>query len=138
MAIKMLKEATKVFLAECGKCDCVFQYDISDVYTGFSYSYVHCPHCNTTIPHENRKNHKENEIKNAPTVNLYEWISVEDRLPDELFTAVLIYCPKNQNIYCAYLNTRNEWHIFDYGVGQQVVESVTHWMPLPNSPATKQ
>lgn len=76
-------------------------------------------------------------LKNAPTVNPYEWISVEDRLPDELFTAVLIYCPKNQNIYCAYLNARNEWHIFDYGAGQQVVESVTHWMPLPTPPTTK-
>ena len=70
-------------------------------------------------------------LKNAPTVDPYEWISVEDRLPDELFTAVLIYCPTNQNIYCAYLNARNEWHIFDYGAGQQVVESVTHWTPMP-------
>lgn len=63
-----------------------------------------------------------------------EWISVNDRLPEELFAAVLIYCTDRSNIYCAYLNARNEWHIFDYGAGQQVVERVTHWMPLPSSP----
>jgi hypothetical protein len=67
-----------------------------------------------------------------------EWISVEDRLPDELFAAVLIYCPDRDNIYCAYLNARNEWHIFDYGAGQQVDERVTHWMPLPSPPTEKE
>lgn len=75
-----------------------------------------------------------NIIDNAPTVNPYEWISVEDRLPDELFMAVLIYCPDNDNIYCAYLNARNEWHIFDQGSGLWVLERVTHWMPLPEPP----
>lgn len=64
-----------------------------------------------------------------------KWISVEDRLPEELFRAVLIYCPENKNTYCAYLNARNEWHIFDQGSGLQVWEKVTHWMPLPAHPA---
>lgn len=66
-----------------------------------------------------------------------EWISVEDRLPEELFNAVLIYCPNNINIYCAYLNARNEWHFFNYGAGQQITERVTHWMPLPAPPTEK-
>jgi hypothetical protein len=79
-----------------------------------------------------------NIIDNAPTINPYEWISVEDRLPEELFTAVLIYCPDNDNIYCAYLNARNEWHIFDQGSGLWVLERVTHWMPLPSSPTEKE
>jgi len=79
-----------------------------------------------------------NIIDNAPTINPYEWISVEDRLPEELFTAVLIYCPDNNNIYCAYLNARNEWHIFDQGSGLWVLERVTHWMPLPKSPTEKE
>ena len=59
MATKIIKPGTKIFVTECDKCDCVFQYDISDVYTGFSYSYVHCPHCNETIPHKNRKKRDE-------------------------------------------------------------------------------
>lgn len=67
-----------------------------------------------------------------------EWISVEDRLPDELFTSVLIYCPDKDNIYCAYLNARNEWHIFDQGSGLWVLERVTHWMPLPAPPTEKE
>lgn len=67
-----------------------------------------------------------------------EWISVEDRLPEELFSAVLIYCPDRNNIYCVYLNARNEWHIFDDGAGQQITERVTHWMPLPSPPTTKE
>lgn len=69
-------------------------------------------------------------LDDQPTVNPYEWISVEDRLPENLFEAVLVYCPDNKNIYCVYLNARNEWHIFDYGAGRQVTERVTHWMPL--------
>lgn len=73
-------------------------------------------------------------INNAPTVNPYEWISVEDRLPNELFMSVLIYCPDNDNIYCAYLNARNEWHIFDQTSGLLVLERVTHWMPIPKPP----
>lgn len=67
-----------------------------------------------------------------------KWISVEDRLPEELFTAVLIYCPDKDNIYCAYLNARNEWHIFDQGSGLWVLERVTHWMPLPVPPTEKE
>lgn len=55
MATKIIKEGTKIFTIKCDKCDCVFQYDIGEVYTGFSYSYVHCPYCNMTIPHSNRK-----------------------------------------------------------------------------------
>lgn len=59
MATKIIKEGTKVFTTECDKCDCVFQYDISDVCIGFSYSYVRCPHCNMIIPHNNRKKFSE-------------------------------------------------------------------------------
>lgn len=77
-------------------------------------------------------------INNAPTVNPYEWINVEDRLPNELFTSVLIYCPDNDNIYCAYLNARNEWHIFDKTSGLLVLERVTHWMPIPKPPTEKE
>lgn len=77
-------------------------------------------------------------LNEQPTVNPYEWISVEDRLPDELFMAVLIYCPDKNNIYCAYLNARNEWHIFDQGSGLWVLERVTHWMPLPSPPTDKE
>ena len=78
------------------------------------------------------------DLDAAPTINQYEWISVEDRLPDELFMAVLIYCPDKDNIYCAYLNARNEWHIFDQGSGLWVLERVTHWMPLPSPPTEKE
>ena len=82
--------------------------------------------------------YKAEDLYDAGYHKQSEWISVEDRLPEELFTAVLIYCPDNDNIYCAYLNARNEWHIFDQGSGLWVLERVTHWMPLPAPPTEKE
>lgn len=99
--------------------------------------YENAPECNIDDCHVSIPVIRQN-VLDMPTVNPYEWISVKDRLPDELFTAVLIYCPDNDNIYCAYLNARNEWHIFDQGSGLWVLERVTHWMPLPVPPTEKE
>lgn len=63
-----------------------------------------------------------------------EWISVTERLP-EMFCAVLVYCPKNKNIYEVYFNARGEWHFFDTSIaGKMLDDTVTHWMPLPEPP----
>lgn len=68
-------------------------------------------------------------IKNTPTVNPYEWISVEDRLP-EARTRVLCYFKAEQDypdLVC---------ENFYYGGGHWLSEGsrATHWMPLPELP----
>jgi hypothetical protein len=78
-------------------------------------------------------------IDNEPTVNPYEWISVEDRLP-ETNEDVLIYRGKRigclVNVY-TYLGN-NEWED-EYGYWSRTDdESITHWMPLPTPPTEKE
>lgn len=68
-------------------------------------------------------------MENAPTVNPYEWISVEDRLP-ETRTRVLCYFKAEQDypdLVC---------ENFYYGGGHWLSEGsrATHWMPLPELP----
>lgn len=78
-----------------------------------------------------------------------EWISVNDKLPPELYTDVLIYynriCEKCQinseeeYISIAYYG-ENGWSMSepldaDYFPMNAVSEiNITHWMPLPNAP----
>ena len=81
-------------------------------------------------------------INNAPTVNPYEWISVEDRLPTNqkevlcyygfdrgggdlgvMFIGTLCY-------FC--LDENPHWQHSDHNL------VVTHWMPLPEPPAEKE
>ena len=60
MATKIIKEGNTVFKTKCKHCDCVFEYDIDEVY-GFSYFYIYCPYCHKELPHKkNRKYFKEN------------------------------------------------------------------------------
>lgn len=57
-----------------------------------------------------------------------DWISVEDRLPEEN-QSVLVWCPQYKNIYCAYLEAE-QWWIF--GTFSQIVPSeIIAWMPIP-------
>lgn len=72
-------------------------------------------------------------IDNAPTVNPYEWISIEDRLPEN-DEPVLVYKARCND---AYANMETAY--FDYGRWMGVVgENVTHWMPLPAPPTEKE
>lgn len=70
----------------------------------------------------------------APTVDAApEWISVKDRLP-EMLHAALVYCPKYNNVFCADIREDGHWYDFIQGNGGQIVDEVTHWMPLPEPP----
>jgi hypothetical protein len=77
-------------------------------------------------------------IENSPTVNPYEWISVEDRLP-EIYDRVLInYTYEggyNKTICAKYIGGKYGWVIEDDKEGMC---KITHWMPLPEPPTEKE
>ncbi len=59
-----------------------------------------------------------------------EWISVEDRLPEDYETVLVQQRPYEHALFGFFSIT--EWHTSD-GVGGYVyvTNDVTHWMPLP-------
>ena len=78
-----------------------------------------------------------------------QWISVEDRLPEEdgKYLATSIYfggdpCidtlsfAKNGETIDEYefAGQKNIWYFYDFGYGDVSTEYVTHWMPLPQPP----
>lgn len=66
-----------------------------------------------------------------------EWISVEDRLPEEKHEVIIYYTwLTNQNSYIgiAFVDSSlNKW-FSDDGKTTFKMKEVTHWMPLPNQP----
>jgi len=66
-----------------------------------------------------------------------QWISVEDRLPDQ-YLHILVYCnrAKNSNtwaeIHIAYLS-QDGWHL-PFRSDYELLTKITHWMPLPEPP----
>ncbi len=70
-------------------------------------------------------------VLDMPTVNPYEWISVEERLPTWQDGKVLIYT--KWGISVAEKTTTNHWK------GDNAIPKfITHWMPLPVPPAEKE
>lgn len=63
-------------------------------------------------------------INNAPTINPYEWISVEDRLPEKPMHCLVF--TENKDIDVSYYN---EGFYTKY---------ITNWMPLPTPPTEKE
>ena len=78
-----------------------------------------------------------------------EWISVKDRLPDEdgkylVFeqsggrtnTSILRFAKDARKVDRYDFNGRwkNAWYEYDSEWGHYTVDSVTHWMPLPQPP----
>jgi hypothetical protein len=62
-----------------------------------------------------------------------KWISVEYRIP-ELGERVIVFC-ESQGAQLCYLGHENEWHI-TYNMTKAYL-NITHWMPLPTPPQTK-
>lgn len=73
------------------------------------------------------------------------WVSVEDRLPDP-YKGVVAYFETyaadgtlSHDWCAAFMNARREWIAFGYNVqNAKIGAKVTHWMPIPEIPTTKQ
>lgn len=61
------------------------------------------------------------------------WIPVSERLPED-FLCVLVYCPQFDNVYCVFREC-GDWHRFSHF--DMLMETVTHWRPLPKSPESE-
>lgn len=87
-------------------------------------------------------------LEDAPTVNPHEWISVEDRLPDKETpikwrertgynsARVLCVCRQKSGKVMVKEGYCEMWDS-DYGPYWKIpgsIDSVTHWMPLPEPP----
>lgn len=74
-------------------------------------------------------------IDACPTVNPYEWISVEDRLPKKFTHVLCLYPSKNygSNIVVDYMESDRGYFAYQFKYGEP-----THWMPLPTPPTEKE
>ena len=76
-------------------------------------------------------------LNEQPTVNPYEWISVEDRLPED-FGTVLALC-KDGGMFVGRHTSWHRWEIWTAMKSTRVVSrTVTHWMSLPSPPTEKE
>ena len=55
------------------------------------------------------------------------WISVKDRLPEEMQAVLAIFDDESLAIVWMYCQ---QWHM----VGEPYLTGITHWMPLPEPP----
>lgn len=71
-------------------------------------------------------------VATAPTVNPYEWISVEERLPETKINCIVHY----KHTYCDddgyYAIGTSFYDGNDFQIG--LAYKVTYWMPLPEPP----
>ena len=88
-------------------------------------------------------------LEKANGVTVQEWISVKDRLPEE-DGSYLVYSnsfgnrksvklrwfAKDAEMAGAYdiAGQKNVWYLYDSECGYISINSVTHWMPLPEPP----
>ena len=85
----------------------------------------------------------------ANGVTVQEWISVKDRLPEKdgyylvfekhtygTYTAVLRFAKDARKVdkYDFHRGWKNVWYRYDSEWGHITIDSVTHWMPLPQPP----
>ena len=71
----------------------------------------------------------EEEVK-----QLREWISVEERLPEDN-VKVLILSSDGESMLICYRNAKMKEYIWWDTMFSQSIENVTHWKPLPPPPS---
>ena len=81
----------------------------------------------------------KNDLDAAPTINPYEWISIEDRLPSKSEN-VLSYSALGIAI-CNYSAKHKLFNAYDNNTIEDAKTyclDTTHWMPLPEPPTEKE
>ena len=69
----------------------------------------------------------------AHGVTVHEWISVDDRLPEES-GYYLVFADIGRNEVLSYSKKYQAFNAFDDSYSESNVIPVTNWMPLPNPP----
>lgn len=68
-------------------------------------------------------------INNGVTVQ--EWISVTERLPENIANRVLVVCERSNGVFYAHYE-KPFW--INLETDKPFISTVTHWMPLPEPP----
>ena len=63
-------------------------------------------------------------------VTVQEWISVEDRLPENIANRVLVVCERSNGVFYAHYE-KPFW--INLETDKPFISTVTHWMPLPST-----
>ena len=71
----------------------------------------------------------EKLISNGVTVQ--EWISVDDRLPENIANRVLVVCERSNGVFYAHYE-KPFW--INLETDKPFISTVTHWLPLPELP----
>ena len=64
-------------------------------------------------------------------VTVQEWISVDDRLPENIANRVLVVCERSNGVFYAHYE-KPFW--INLETDKPFISTVTHWMPLPPAP----
>ena len=67
----------------------------------------------------------------ANGVTVQEWISVKDRLPENIANRVLVVCERSNGVFYAHYE-KPFW--INLETDKPFISTVTHWMPLPKPP----
>lgn len=66
----------------------------------------------------------------AHGVTVQEWISVDDRLPENIANRVLVVCERSNGVFYAHYE-KPFW--INLETDKPFISAVTHWMPLPST-----
>ena len=67
-------------------------------------------------------------------VTVQEWISVDDRLPENIANRVLVVCERSNGVFYAHYE-KPFW--INLETDKPFISTVTHWMPLPSTEGLK-
>ena len=66
----------------------------------------------------------------ANGVTVQEWISVKDRLPENIANRVLVVCERSNGVFYAHYE-KPFW--INLETDKPFISTVTHWMPIPRT-----
>ena len=114
---------------------------------------IACSHCKNRGADAKRCNQCKCEVKSwfeLDTATVQKWIPVSERLPDadgnylvakkifnnSIMQEVLSFAKDGRKVdkYDFHRGWKNVWYLYDSEWGHLTIDTVTHWMPLPEPP----